>query len=221
MALNKVFTKQLAAASSNSIALSQSPGTAALTLNGAAVASGVATIDAATASNSAIGRRVIITSGGNDSGITWTVVGTNSTGNPITDTFAGSNGGVAQSNMDFVTVRSITPSAAVATTAIAGTNTVGSSPWVVHNWNGYAPMNIGIGVELVSGAVNFTIQHAYDDPNNLEAGSLYPFPFNDPVISQQSDSIDGAFVTPIIASRVLINSGAGVIRVRFLQAGAG
>lgn len=221
MATKTTFTKQLAAASSNNIALSQSPGTAALTLNGAAVSGGVATIDARTAANGAIGRRVIITSGGNDSGINWVVVGTNSSGAAITDTFAGSNGGAAQSNLDFVTVRSITPSAAVASTAIAGTNGVGSSPWVSHSWTSQSPMNVGIAVELVTGSVNFTIQHTYDDPNNLEAGSLYPFPFNDAVINQQSDSIDGAMVTPIVASRVLINSGTGEIRVRFLQAGVG
>lgn len=221
MALKTVFTKQLAAASSNNIALSQSPGTAALTLNGSAVTGGIATIDTAASANSAIGRRVIITSGGDDSGITWTVVGTNSTGNAITDTFAGSNGGGAQSNLDFVKVSKITPSAAVASTVIVGTNGVGSSPWILHNWNGYSPMNIGIGIELVSGVVNFTIQHTYDDPNNLEAGALYPFPFNDAVINQQSGSMDGAMVTPIIASRIVINSGTGEIRVRFLQAGAG
>ena len=52
MASPIVFTKTLGAASSNNIATSQSPGTAALTLNGAAVASGdVATIDTKTATN--------------------------------------------------------------------------------------------------------------------------------------------------------------------------
>lgn len=221
MGNNTVFTKQLAAASSNNIALSQSPAAAALTLNGAAVVSGVATIDTKTAANSYPGRRVILTSGGDDSLITWTVVGTGPTGNPITDTFAGSSGGAAQSNLDFVTVRSITPSAAVASTVTAGTNGVGSSPWIIHNWMGNSPSNIAMAVQLVSGAVNFTIQHTYDDPNNLETGLTYPFPYNDAVINQQSDSIDGAMVTPILASRVLINSGTGALRVRFLQAGMG
>lgn len=222
MSLQVVFTKQLAAASSNNIAQSQSPGSSALTLNGSAVTSGVATIDGpSSATNQAIGRRVIITSGGNDSGINWVVVGTNSTGNAITDTFAGSNGGAAQSNLDFVTVTSITPSGAVASTAIAGTNGVGSSPWSVLNWNGYAPMNVGMAVELVSGAANFTIQHTYDDPNNLLGGAAFPLAFNSPVINGASATIDGAYTTPIVAVRLLINSGTGLLRARFLQAGAG
>ena len=221
MAMPIVFTKQLGAASSNNIALSQTPGAAALTLNGAAVTSGVATIDTATAANVAIGRRVIITSGGNDSGINWTIVGTNSTGNAISDTFAGSNGGAAQSNLDFVSVSSITPSAAVATTAIAGTNGVGSSPWVPLNWYGFSPMNVGIAVELVSGSANFTIQHTYDDPNNLLAGAAFPLAFNSPLINGASATSDGAYTTPITAVRLLINSGTGPLRARILQAGIG
>ena len=222
MALLKVFTKQLGAASSNSIALSQTPGSAALTLNGSAVSGGIATIDTFnTSTNSSPGRRVIITSGGNDSGINWIVVGTNSDGATVTDTFVGSSGGAAQSDFDFVTVSSITPSGAVASTAQAGTNGVGSSPWISLNWHGYSPMNVGVAVELVSGAANFTIQHTYDDPNNLQGGALFPLPFNSSLIYQASSTVDGPYMTPITAVRLLINSGTGELRTRFLQAGAG
>ena len=216
MAFPIVFTKQLGAASSNSIATSQSPGTAALTLTSAVV-----TIDTATAAKSAIGRRVIITSGGNDSGINWTVVGTNGSGNKISDTFAGSSGGAAQSNLDFVTVSSITPSGSVATTAIAGTNGVGSSSWMTLNWHATSVMNVGFAVELVSGACNFTVQHTYDDPNNLLGGAAYPLPFNSSVVNGASASVDGVYSTPIAAIRVLINSGTGEIRVRVLQSSIG
>lgn len=222
MATLTVFTKQLGAASSNNIALSQS-GTAntPLTLNGAAVAGGVATIDAVTAANSAIGRRVIVTSGGDDSGITFAVAGTNGSGSNITNTFAGSNGGAAQSDLDFVTVTAVTPSANTASTVIVGTNGVGSSPWKTWNSNGYSPMNIGMAVELVSGAANFDVEHTYDDPNNLPPGVAFPLPFPSPIISGSSATVDGAYNTPIIATRLKINSGTGALRARFLQAGAG
>jgi hypothetical protein len=221
MANPVVFTKQLAAADDDGIAASQTPGSAALTLNGAAVVSGIAIIDTQSAANQMIGRRVIVTSGGNDSGITWTVVGTSTSGAQITDTFAGASGGAAQSNLDFVTVRSITPSGAVATTAKAGTNGVGSTPWQVLNWQGYSPMNVSVAVELVSGAANFTIQHTYDDPNNLLAGLLAPLAFNSPLINAASATIEGAYTTPILAVRLLINSGTGELRTRILQAGIG
>jgi hypothetical protein len=178
---------------------------------------GLATIDTATAANSAIGRRVVIAYSGSDT--TFTIVGTNTNGATISETITGVSGAV-QSNMDFVTVSSITPVGSI-TGATAGTNGVGSSQWWTFNWRGYSPMNLGMAVELVSGAVNFTVQHTYDDPNNLRASATYPLPFNDPIITGASNNIDAISTGPITASRVLINSGTGEIRVRFLQAGAG
>lgn len=216
MAFPRVFTKQLGAASVNSIAGSQSPGAGAITLTAASV-----TIDTATAANSQIGRRVILTSGGNDTGITFTVKGTSASGAPISDSFAGASGGAAQSNLDFVTVNGITHTGSVASTIEAGTNGVGSSPWMPLNWAATSVMNIGYAVELVSGACNFSIQHTYDDPNNLLGGALYPFPFDSPVVAGASSSADGAYTTPIAAIRVLINSGTGEIRVRVLQSSIG
>jgi hypothetical protein len=292
MSIPLVFTKQLAAASANNIAASQTPSSAALTLNGSAtnylsttttaavlaggtvlplssvtgltvgqqvtdttavtlvtgttitaigtasvtiwppvggvgvgsgdtiVFPGTAIIDTATAANSAIGRRVIVTSGGNDTGITWKVVGTNASGATITDTFAGVSGGAAQSNLDFVTVISITPSGAVASTATAGTNGVGSSPWMTMNWH-VEPINIGFSVELVSGAANYTIQHTYMDPNNLGGGGLFPPAFNNFTVNGVAVSADGNYSTAITALRLLINSGTGALRCTVTQAGIG
>lgn len=223
MASPIVFTKQLAAAVATNIALSQTPGAAALILNGAAASGGVATIDVRTAANSAIGRRVIVTSGGDDTGITWTVVGTGPSGSRISDTFAGVSGAAAASNLDFVTVTSITPSAAVATTATAGTNGVGASPWIMVN-NALTPMNVGIGVDLVSGAAGYTIEYTYDDPNNLQGGLLAPQAFSSlspAALVAASATKDGIITAPIFAVRLLINSGVGALRARLLQAGIG
>lgn len=226
MALRTVFTKQLAAAVSNGICLSQSgsAGTA-LTINGSLASGGVATIDTATAANSAIGRRVVLAYTGSDT--SFTIVGTNSTGNAITDTVVGASG-AAQSNLDFVTVTSITPVGGGLTALTAGTNGVGSSPWICLNWRGYAPMKVSNAVELVSGAVNFTMQRTYDDPNNLEGGAAFPLAFNDSVINNSTATIDGGVMRTaydtdgtITAVRLLINSGTGEVRCRVLQAGAG
>lgn len=210
------FTKTLVAAVSNGIAHSQSPGTAALTLTANPV-----TVDTSTAGNTAIGRRVIVTSGGDDHLINWTVVGTNASGNTITDVFAGASGGDAQSNLDFVTVSSITPSGAVATTAIAGTNGVGSSQWITLNWDATSVMNVSFAVEVVSGSVNYTMQYTYDDPNNLLAGAAYPLPFSVSGVTAVTTTQDGLFALPIAAARVLINSGTGELRVRIMQSSIG
>lgn len=181
------------------------------------VFAGTAVIDTATASNSAIGRRVVVAYSGTD--CNWVVTGTNGSGNAITDTIIGS-GGAGQSNMDFVTVTGLTPTGSV-TGATAGTNGVGSSPWLTLNWHPTSVINIGFAIELVSGAVNFTVQHTYDDPNSLQNGATYPLAINSPVVSGASATTDGVYAMPISAIRVLVNSGTGELRMRVLQSGIG
>lgn len=181
---------------------------------------GYATIDAATSTNSAIGRRVLITSAGNDAALIWTVIGTDSTGATITDSFAGS-ASTSYSNLDFVTVTSVVPSGNTASTVTVGTNGVGSSPWLVTNWDATSLISLGFAVELVSGSVNFTVQHTYDDPNNLVGGATFPIAFNHSVVTSQNATIDGSYQSPVAAVRILINSGTGEIRFRVLQSSIG
>lgn len=225
MAISSIFTKQLAAAASNGICTSQSGSAGTpLTLNGSLVSGGVATIDpvVAVTNTGGLGRRVVLAYSGTDT--SFTIVGTNGSGNNITDTAVGSSG-AAQSNMDFVTVASITPVGGGLTSLTAGTNGVGSSPWWLINWQGYAPISVGVAIELVTGAVNFTLQYTYDDPNNLSLGLTYPIPWASSTISGASASIDGVLPNSVggvcKAARVLINSGTGELRCRFVQAGAG
>jgi hypothetical protein len=177
---------------------------------------GTATIDAVTAANSAVGRRVVVAYSGTDT--SFVVVGTNGGGNIIKDTIVGASG-AGQSNMDFVTVTSITPVGSI-TAATAGTNGVGSSPWSTLN-AATTPFNFGVAVELVSGSVNFTLQYTYDDPNYLQAGVAYPLPFNDANINGASATTSTSNLTEVAAARIFINSGTGEIRVRLNQAGIG
>lgn len=213
-----VFSQTLAAASANNISASQSPGSGAILINGSAATGGVATLDTQ--------RRVLITLGASDAGITFTVTGTNQSGAPISDTFAG--GAVtAQSNQDFKTVTGVTHTGSVASTITIGTNGVGSSPWQIVNWNA-TPENIGVFVELRSGAANWTIQYTFDDPNILPgtgglnaAGLAYSFPLNLSTMTAQTGSLDAAFTTPFLAFRLTTNSGTGTLVCRALQSGLG
>ena len=147
----------LTALSANGIALSQSlAGAGALTLNGAYATGGVATLPQP--------RRAGITSAGNDTGITWTIVGTDRTGNPISETLAGAGIGLtAQSVLDYLTVTSITSSGATASTVTAGTTGVASSAWIrLDDW---ALPQTAIQCDA-SGTVNYTVQSTLDDPND-------------------------------------------------------
>lgn len=110
------------------IAASQTPGSAALTLTaGTGITKGkdpsgntIYILD--------VPRGVKISSGGVDTGITFTVKGYDTYGVPLTSTVTGSSGSSVTTLKAFKSVLSITPSGAVATTASAGTSDVFGLP---------------------------------------------------------------------------------------------
>lgn len=213
-----IFTRTLAASAATGVSASQSPGAGAILINGTKAAGGVATLD--------VQRRILLTSGGDDSGITFTIFGTNQSGSPIHDTIAGGNP-TSQSNLDFLTVTSITHTGSVAGTLTAGTNGVGSSQWQILNWNQY-PMDLSISVELRTGAANFTIEHTYDDPNILPgtggvnaSGLPYALAWPDATVNAASATIETAYQIPILAFRLTTNSGTGTLVCRAIQSGLG
>lgn len=205
------ISKNLAAASSNNIALSQALGGAGnLTLNGSTVAAGVATLDTQ--------RRVIITSAGNDSGINWTVTGTDDTGNSVSDTFAGGNVAAAQSNRDFLTVSKIAGSGAAAGNVTAGTNGVGSSPWKSLSTQ-KTPANASVAVIVSGVAVNYTVEYTYDAYWNLPSGVTLPGIFPVQTLSGQTINGEGTLPWPTAGVRLTINSGTGTARMTVTDAG--
>lgn len=202
--LTKV-TLQPAAASANNIALSQTPGAAgALTLNGALVVNGIAVLDLA--------RRVLITGAGNESAKTFTVTGTNRDGRALTETLAGPNAGAVGTVNDFLTVSSVVISAAAAGAVTVGTSGIVSSRWFPVDY--HKTLNLGFDV-TVSGTVNYTIEHTYEDPQSGGVGMqppggavppvLTPFPHS--VVAAQAGNKDGNYIDqPITAVRITLNS---------------
>jgi hypothetical protein len=202
----------LTAASANNIALSQSLASAgAVTLNGSTVTGGVATLDHA--------RRIGVTSAGNDSALTWTLSGTDWAGNPISETFAGANVGVASSVLDYLTVTSLVASAATAAAITVGTTAIAGSPWVRFDEWAYGPVGIQFSV---SGTVNYTLNTTQDDVNDVAA----PIARNAVVWDISGSPVIGATATTTISlataprfARVLLNSGSGTVTATFNQYG--
>lgn len=207
-----VLTKILAAASVNCIAQSQSlAGAGNFTLNGSAVSAGVATLDTQ--------RRVLITSAGNDSGITFTVFGTTQSGTAIQETVTGANAGAVATNQDFLTVTKVAASGATASTVQIGTNTTGSTPWVLVDPH-VTPSMIGVGA-IVSGTVTYTAEYTYDDFLNLAAGA-YPNVFSaqtPAALKAVSANGDGVFNFPFRGLRLTITAGAGTVTLTAIQSG--
>ena len=112
----------LAAAAANNICLSQTPTAGNLTINGALATSGVATMDNP--------RRVLITTGADESSRTFTIYGTNWSGNTISETMTGPVTTTGQSVLDYKTVTRIAISGNAAAALTVGTSGVGGSQWV-------------------------------------------------------------------------------------------
>lgn len=203
----------LAAASANAICLSQTPaGAGALTLNGALVTSGVAILDVA--------RRVLITCAGDESTRTFTITGTSSSGNSLTETITGPNATTAQSVLDYKTVTSITISGAAAGAITVGTSGVASSRWV--RLDSWAFPEVGVQVD-VSGTINYTVQQTFDDPNDptnpvTPANVIWSNSSDAAVVAKAVDAQSSYAYAPTYV-RVTANSGTGTARLTLVQYG--
>ena len=199
----------LAAASANNIALSQSLGSAGnLTLNGSLVTGGVATLD--------VPRRVLITSAGNDSGITFTITGTGANGLSLVETITGGNAVAVFTNHDFATVTKISGSGATASTITVGTNGVGSSVPIIMDTM-VNPANYGCAV-TVTGTVTYTVEISYDDFAPLfDLNANTPTWFGASGFTSQTSNQNGNIVGPCTMIRLTVNSGTGTASMKLIK----
>jgi hypothetical protein len=202
----------LASADADGIAQAQNPASA-FTLNGALVSGGVALLGAP--------RRVLITTTANETGVTFTVTGTNKAGDVLSEDVTGVNNTTTYTALDFYSVTSVTNSAALAGNVTIGTNGIGGSPWVM--LDPWALPAVAVQIN-VSGTVNYTLQQSLDDPND---------PTNPTTAASMTwiDSADTAVVGATTAQqtnyaftpryvRVLLNSGGGSATATIIQSGS-
>lgn len=214
MQTTQVSVGPIASASANCICLSQTPSAGNLLINGALASGGVATLD--------VQRRVLITTVADETGKTFTVSGTNSTGNLISQTVDGPNASTVATTISFKTVTSVSISAGAAGAVTVGTNTVADSVWV--RFDDFAPNYISVNC-VTSGTVNYTVQTTLDDPNDatspVAAGSVsFQNALDTNLVSQSSAKSGGIQYAPTFA-RVVLNSGTGSVRGTFLQSSNG
>lgn len=165
-------------------------------------------------------RRVIITSTGDETGITFTISGTDASGYPISEVVAGKAIAAASSVLDYKTVSSVVTSGATTNTVTVGTNGVAASPWV--RFDDYAA-NAQIAVQAtVTGTVNYTVQQTMQDPND-SANPVAPAnivwldsPDTSNLVGQTATKFGTYPIAPIFA-RVLLNSGTGSVSTVFRQ----
>lgn len=201
----------LAAASANAICLSQTPVAGPFTLNGALVTGGVAVLDKP--------RRVLFTCAANETGKTFTIVGTNWAGTVISEVVAGPVATVS-SVLDYATITSIRISSNAAGAIQVGTSGVAGSKWIrLDEW---ALPQTSIQVD-VTGTVNYTVQQTLDDPNSpfapvAPADVTWINHADVNVVNANSSQQSNYGYVPIFA-RVLLNSGTGSVTATFVQSG--
>lgn len=202
-----VATIQLATADDNGIAAAQTlSGAANLNINGALVTGGVAVLTDAGAM-----RQVIITSSGDDTGVTFTIYGTDESGIAISEALTGADTAAATSAKYYRTVTRIAASGATDGNVIAGTNGVGVTRWINYNLHAQ-PFNVINAVD-VTGTVNYTVQYTYDSLDGVDKI------WNDPILASQTADGETTYSFPIAGSRILVNSGTGEVELTAIQAG--
>ena len=202
----------LATASANAICLSQTPSAGLLTINGALASGGVATLDTP--------RRVLITTTANESSRTFTITGTNWSGQAISEVITGPNISTGQSVLDYATVTSIRISGNAAGALTVGTNGVASSPWV--HLDEWALPTVAIQCNA-TGTVNYTVQQTLDSPNSTTASTSVStmnwLNHSDSNLVNATSTVQGTYTVAPVFARVLLNSGTGSVTARFAQSG--
>lgn len=81
-----------------------------------------------------------------------------------------------------------------------------------------SPFNVGFAV-TISGTVNYTVQHTFDDVFSSTYDPLTATWFSHPTIAGQAANADGNYAFPVTGIRLLVNSGGGTATLVLLQAG--
>lgn len=87
-----------------------------------------------------------------------------------------------------------------------------SNPFVLDNY--ISPFNVGFGV-VVSGTVNYTVQHTFDNVLTNSNPTWFPHP----TAQAQTVNQDGNYAFPVFAIRITVNSGTGSATLTSIQAG--
>lgn len=214
------ITKALAASGATKVCAAQQLAAAGnLLINGTAATAGIATLDTQ--------RQILFTTTENDSALTWTIYGTDDTGNVIVDTGTLPNNTTGVSHLSFLTVTQIAISGAVTANMTVGTNGVGSSPWQL--FDPYlTPSYLSLVLQLVSGTGNSSVEYTSDPISNstqMQSAVGYgyttpnPLAIAHPLLQSIAATAEGAIDFPIVGWRLTINSGTGTWKLTGIQSG--
>ena len=192
------------------IAAAQSASAAGyLTLNGALVSGGKWSV-------SGYGQKVAVTSVGVDTGITFTVYGKDVDGKATTEVLTGTSASAVTTSAYYKEVSSVLASGATNNTVKVGLVALSASPTYVVN---YKMENFKASLaEIVSGTINGTCQHTFDDifaSTWTEAGATW-FPHDAASLSAFTANQDANYAFPPTACRTIVNTASSGSAITFV-----
>jgi len=165
-------------------------------------------------------RRVLITTSGNESSNTFTVIGADAGGNFQSEVVTGPNVANAYTNLDFKTVTAVVISGAASGAVTVGTNNIASSPWV--RFDDYALSQAAIQCTLTNSAT-YTVQQTLQDPNSptnpVNAYSVVWINSSDAAAVNATTSIQTSYQYSPAYAKVTLTAGAGSVTATFTQFG--
>ena len=227
-----ILTRVLTALDADGIALSQSLLAAGdLILNGALAVNQTSGYPSAVHAVAGIGdqQTVTIASAGNDSGITFTLYGTNYQGEPIHETLTGPNAGTVNSTLNYSTVIRVAGSGATVaavTVGILGTGTSQPLPLDIYVPSSWTTISLEF-----TGAANVSVQYTNDDPFGkreeyseqgytpppVESQGLLWFAHPVAGLTAAAANVVASTEVPMRAVRLVHNSGTGSVRMTVTQ----
>lgn len=168
-------------------------------------------------------RQIVFVSSGNDSGITFTITGTDNANARVSEVVTGGNAATVGSVLSYKTVTSIVASGASAGTVSIGTSGVASSPWARYDDWSLAPGDIQVDV---NGVINYSVQFSDDDPNSptnpVAPPAMTWVATPDALMTAASTSLRSVVVVVPVFARILVNSSTnpGFLIASFRQAGS-
>ncbi len=137
-----------------------------------------------------------------ESGGSFTIVGTDRTGDAQTETLVGPGASATVVGvMNFATVTHVT-SPAAATAVEVGVDGTCESGWLPLNYRG-SDFNIGLAVDVSTGAtLTYTVQHTFDDVQSATFVESSAVTLNHDDMAAKTADADGNYTNPTIATRL-------------------
>lgn len=169
---------------------------------------------------SGFARPISLTSTGNLSSVNFTITGTDIRGAAISETIAGPNNNTVHTAALFYSVNQVAASAAVGTNVSLGIYSTGTSQWFCVDYL-VTPVSIGLGIVVVSGTINWTVQQTTYNVQAAEPPAAAILPHPDTSLVTQVVTRQGEYDTPFGAFQLVVNSSSagGNLVFNIYQAG--